>query len=275
MRRFFIVLLMVLSISAIQARTLRVLAIGNSFSDDAVEQNLYELALAQGDTLIIGNAYIPGCSLERHYDNILSDKPAYSYRKVVDGVKTKTDATPLSRIIADEPWDIVSLQQASHFSGQKKTYSPLAPLKSEVKKQLRNPDAEIVWHMTWAYAKDSTHNGFKNYGNSQSAMNDSIRHAVYTLVPTVDIARIIPSGTAVQNAREVFGDVLNSDGYHLAHELGRYVAACTWCEFLTGQDVTGNPFVPQGMTAADAVEAQRAAHKAIRAHSYITGNPVR
>ena len=42
---------------------LRILAIGNSFSQDAVEQYLYELLKAEGIEAIIGNMYIGGCSL--------------------------------------------------------------------------------------------------------------------------------------------------------------------------------------------------------------------
>lgn len=41
------------------AATLRILAIGNSFSQDAVEQNLYEICAAAGQQVIIGNMYIP------------------------------------------------------------------------------------------------------------------------------------------------------------------------------------------------------------------------
>ena len=40
-----------------QGKDIRILAIGNSFSEDAIEQYLYELALEGGDNLIIGNAY--------------------------------------------------------------------------------------------------------------------------------------------------------------------------------------------------------------------------
>ena len=48
------------------AATLRILAIGNSFSQDAVEQNLYEICAAAGQQVIIGNMYIPGCSIDKH-----------------------------------------------------------------------------------------------------------------------------------------------------------------------------------------------------------------
>lgn len=52
--------------SVCAAKTVRILAIGNSFSQDAVEQYLHELAEAEGISTIIGNMFIGGCSLERH-----------------------------------------------------------------------------------------------------------------------------------------------------------------------------------------------------------------
>lgn len=39
---------------------LRILAIGNSFSEDAVENNLHELGKEQGTCIIVGNMYIGG-----------------------------------------------------------------------------------------------------------------------------------------------------------------------------------------------------------------------
>ncbi len=262
-RIFFIAILALLSFNC-DARTLRVFAIGNSFSQDAIEQNLYELALAGGDTLIVGNAYIPGCNIDKHLDNIVNDKAAYSYRKVVDGVKNTTDKVALSTMLNDEKWDVISLQQASHFSGLPSTYSNLPELKSLVVDQMPREDAKIVWHMTWAYAKTSEHSGFKNYGYSQDIMNDNIYYTVCTEVADSNsINQIIPAGPAIQNAREIFGDVLNSDGYHLS-PLGRYVAACTWYEFLTGKSVVGNSYHPDVLTDEEALNCQQAAHKAMQ-----------
>ena len=63
-------------------KNLKVLAIGNSFSADAVEQYLWELAAEAGDTLIIGNAYIGGCNIDRHVANFEKTSPAYSYRLI-------------------------------------------------------------------------------------------------------------------------------------------------------------------------------------------------
>src|SRR3546814_2901124 len=57
--------------------TIRILTIGNSFSEDAVENYLYELAEAKSIPVIIGNLYIGGASLELHAENINGNKDAY------------------------------------------------------------------------------------------------------------------------------------------------------------------------------------------------------
>ena len=52
---------------------------------DAVEQYLWELFDAAGIEAVIGNMYIGGCPLEKHWNNAQSDAAAYAYRKVVGG----------------------------------------------------------------------------------------------------------------------------------------------------------------------------------------------
>src|SRR5699024_3897405 len=75
---------------------IKILTIGNSFSEDAVENYLYDLAKAAGDSLVIGNLYIGGCSLETHSANAASNAPSYSYRKIVGGKKTVMPGQTLS-----------------------------------------------------------------------------------------------------------------------------------------------------------------------------------
>ena len=242
------------------ARRLKVLAVGNSFSADAVEQFLWELAAEAGDTLTIGNAYIGGCNIDRHVANFEKNAPAYSYRLIENGALNATEGVTLQGIIADKEWDIISLQQSSPLSGNASSYVNLPLLISYVKGTMPNKDAEIVWHNTWAYANDFDSDNFKYYGYSQEAMYDSIMNVTATIIPKAGISRVVPSGVAIQNAREVFGDVLNRDGYHLAIPLGRYVAACTWAEFLTGCDVRTLSFKPEGVSEEEATTAKEAAH---------------
>ena len=54
-------MLLILAVGAYgQRKVVKILAIGNSFSQDAVEQYLHELAEAEGISTIIGNMYIGG-----------------------------------------------------------------------------------------------------------------------------------------------------------------------------------------------------------------------
>ena len=52
----------------------KILAVGNSFSTDAAESYVDDLAIADGLQLIIANMYIGGCSLERHWKNAEGDR---------------------------------------------------------------------------------------------------------------------------------------------------------------------------------------------------------
>ncbi|MBR1548076.1 MAG: DUF4886 domain-containing protein [Prevotella sp.] len=244
------------------ARVIKVLAIGNSFSQDATEQYLYELAAAQGDSLLIGNAYIGGCSIDRHFDNLKTGKAEYEYRKVMGGVRSNHKNSDLRSIIRDEQWDIITLQQASPLSGVLTSYVNLAQLRRLVLSYTTNLHVQFAWHMTWAYADDFVSDNFQTYGNDQRRMYDAIVSSVQQVLPAVGIHRVIPSGIAIQLLRYRLGDVANRDGYHLSYGVGRYTAACTWCEYLTGKIVDGNAYHPESITDEEAIVCQQCAHEA-------------
>ena len=101
---------------------IKILAIGNSFSEDAIESNLYELAKEKGLKVIIGNMYIGGASLATHKTNAERNTPIYSYRKIgEDGVKKTFSNISIELAVLDEEWDYISFQQASPNSGQLET----------------------------------------------------------------------------------------------------------------------------------------------------------
>ena len=252
-----------------QQKTVRILAIGNSFSQDAVEQYLHELAEAEGISTIIGNMYIGGCSLERHVKNARDNAPAYAYRKIgTDGKKREKGKMSLEAVLADEDWDYVSLQQASPFSGMYETYEASLPELIEYVKARLPKKTKLMLHQTWAYASTSRHSGFKNYNCNQLTMYQAIADAVKKAAKANKIKIVIPSGTAIQNARTSFiGDHLNRDGYHLDVKIGRYTAACTWFERIFKHNVVGNPYGPEGLDEARKAVAQKAAHAAVK-HPY-------
>ena len=245
-----------------QQKTVRILAIGNSFSQDAVEQYLHELAEAEGISTIIGNMFIGGCSLERHVKNARDNAPAYAYRKI------GTDGKKREMVLADEDWDYVSLQQASPFSGMYETYEASLPELIEYVKARLPKKTKLMLHQTWAYASTSKHSGFKNYNCNQLTMYQAIANAVKKAAKANKIKIVIPSGTAIQNARTSFiGDHLNRDGYHLDVKIGRYTAACTWFERIFKHNVVGNPYAPEGLDEVRKAVAQKAAHAAVK-HPY-------
>ena len=252
-----------------QQKTVRILAIGNSFSQDAVEQYLHELAEAKGISTIIGNMFIGGCSLERHVKNARDNAPAYAYRKIgTDGKKREKGKMSLETVLADEDWDYVSLQQASPFSGMYETYEASLPELIEYVKARLPKKTKLMLHQTWAYASTSKHSGFKNYNCNQLIMYQAIADAVKKAAKANKIKIVIPSGTAIQNARTSFiGDHLNRDGYHLDVKIGRYTAACTWFERIFKHNVVGNPYTPEGLDEARKAVAQKAAHAAVK-HPY-------
>lgn len=247
------------------ADTLRILAIGNSFSENAVEQNLHEIAAADGKCAIIGNMYIGGCSLERHYYNSQTANRDYSYRKIdASGHKTVIEGVTLEEALADEHWDVVTFQQASHFSGQPDTYEPYLTGLIEFVEARVPVGTKFYWHQTWAYAQTTGHEAFPNYDSSQGKMYEAIVDAAAKACKDHNLT-IIPCGTAIQNVRDTFiGDNLNvPDGYHL-NEAGCYAAACTWYQTLFGESVVRNRFEPSFLKENERISIQKCVRSAVR-----------
>lgn len=255
----------------VQGTVIKVLAIGNSFSENAIEQNLYELAEAAGDTLIIGNLYIPGCVINRHWTCAQNNEPAYAYRKIVAGKKVNTPDKTMLEGLQDEAWDYISFQQGSHDSGKYETYANLPLLMQYVAEHVTNKNVKYIFHETWAYAQNTKHKAFKDYNSDQMSMYESIVSTVSRVVKEINedisnpnkISFVIPAGIAIQNGRtsSVGDGFCVSDGYHL-NSLGKYTVACVWFEKLTGKSVVGNPYTG-GLDDLQVQIAQEAAHDAV------------
>lgn len=271
MKRFNILnVILVISLCWVQTlsaqQVLKILAIGNSFSVDAAESYVDDLAKADGIQLIIGNMYIGGCSLERHWLNAEKDSEAYTYRKIVNGDTTVVAKQKLKTAIQDEEWDYITFQQASTYSGLIDSYFPYLPnLLAYTKDLTTNPKVQFAIHQTWAYAANSKHKGFVNYNNDQMQMYQAIVSTGKEAAKKVGIKLIIPAGTAIQNGRTSFvGDKFTRDGYHLSLGLGRFTAACTWYEFFLKKPVMKNTYIPPGVSPEEALVAKRAAHLAVK-----------
>lgn len=271
MKHRFQLFLLFLSFSLLSfaAPQLKVLAIGNSFSEDATEQYLSELALMTGHDLLIGNLYYPGCSIDQHWEHLTRHKGVYSYRKItIDGHRERHEHCTLDRALRDEDWDIITFQQGSAFSGVWKAYRQLPALIKAVR-SIVGEHPVFYWHQTWAYAPESTHEAFKTYSRNQMKMYKSIVACTKkVLAANPELKKLIPVGTAIQDARtSILGNDLTRDGFHLDKKTGRYIAACTWYGVLFSQPFTIRSFLPAGMTAEEGDICRKAAEEAI-SHPY-------
>lgn len=221
-------------------RSFRILSIGNSFSEDSLAY-LWPLIKDSGfDQVMLGHLMIGGASLFDHHKNLTHDHHAYQYLKSTDGTWRLEPDVTLTYGLKDELWDVITVQQVSGLSGIKETYQPdLDRLIDHIDQYKRNAKATIMFHMTWAYQQDSKHGGFAFYDHSQEKMIEGIHDAVKSVVsshPRID--KVIPTGTAIQNARTVYGDVLTRDGFHLSLPIGRVIAATTWFLSLVQGDLS-------------------------------------
>lgn len=245
--------------------TIRVLCIGNSFSWDAVEQELVPLCADKGVEVEIHNLYYGGCSLQQHAQFLLRDTAAYSHRVCTNAEpRLVKDTISLRQALRDGKYDYISLQQASHDSGVRNTYEPWLSLLIDSVRAYQ-PDAQLCWMETWAYSQDATHPAYPRYHNDQQEMYDSIQACLKSeIINHKSKMLLIPCGTTIQMARQTkLGDTMCRDGYHLNYTYGRYTAACVWYEILTGKDVRCNTYKNEQMTKAQRKMAQKAAHRAV------------
>lgn len=293
-RLFTLTVSLILSISLISQATaqtkddgtLRILAIGNSFSDDGTEYLPAILENLNVENVEVARLYVGGCTLEQHVNFYDNSEAAYKFYLSKAGENKwveNPEKVTMQYALAMGEWDIITMQQASGFSGMYDSYTPyLGRLIEAVKKA--QPQAELVWHMTWSYSSDSNHKHYKHYNNDQQQMNSAIDNCLHTLLAEFDeIERIVPSGTAVKSLRKSainnYPKDLTRDGFHMGHGAGRYALACTWYETLvepyTGKSMMGNTLrVCGGLVSVSDIVAlycQKAAKKAAK-HPFKVSN---
>ena len=228
-------------------KTTKVLAIGNSFSEDGVKF-LAQVAGAVGMDVKVVTLYIGGCPLERHWSNIETGEAAYQYEH--NGVITER-RTSIEEVLKEEKWDYIVTQQASHDSGWIESYEPFMGLIVEYLRR-EAPNTKLMLQETWAYEPDSTHANFMRYNRDQKLMYQKLHANYHAMAEKYDL-KIIPSGTIIQKLREDENSPFNRekggisicrDGFHMGWVYGRYLLACVWARTLFGISLKENTFVP-------------------------------
>lgn len=218
---------------------MKILVIGNSFGTDATRY-LYGVARANKTNLKVVNLYIGGCSLYRHYRNMLSEEAAYSYE--INGITSGLFVSIKDALLSDE-WDVVTLQQCSPDSDKKGSYEPyLSELAAYVRRHA--PKAKLWIHETWTFEHD--HPRFlKTASTSPEEMLPKIQANYRDAAERIGATGIIPSGEAMYRyytAMRANGKTMYRDGFHAGLGSGRYLLACVWYSTLCKKSVIGNTF---------------------------------
>ena len=289
-------LLFCVSSFAGEAKTVKLLTIGNSFSANATHY-LGDLAKAGGHTLVHQPLVIGGASFQVH-----AEKAQKHEADPKDKAGLYTSGRGLKENLELQKWDYVTIQQASIKSHDFATYQPSAGwLRDYVTKHA--PQAKLLVHETWEYRKDDSRftkpSDKPGEPKTQEEMYTGLRSA-YDKIAAEFNASIIPTGDAFHLAdtdakwayqtdttfdpktarqpalpnqahslhvgwqwkKKDGKTTLGMDGHH-ANMAGEYLGACVWYEVLFGESAVGNTFIPQGLDPKDARYLQEAAHRAI------------
>lgn len=246
--------------------TLRILMIGNSFTEDVTEYigEIVKHAGIDEKTCCVYRITKPGASLQLWRDKYKNNSIVSLEKKAGELAMDVTNGT--LKEIFHQNWDVISMQQLSNYSNDITTFSPyLEDLLSNIQNDCTNKSVAFCWHLTWSYWKEHTTSGPKEYSGWATIVS-----AVEQMMAKYGIDIIIPSGTAIQNARATelnTEKLLTRDGYHIDLEVGRYIIACSLFETLFepvyGTSVSSISWIPKNVSESEALVARDCAVKAV------------
>ena len=212
---------------------MKILAIGNSFSQDATRY-LSQIAKANGDDIEVVSLYIGGCSLERHFRNMKSDSEIY---EIIYCGQNTGFYTSIKKALLSRQWDVVTLQQQSLQSTDFETFTPYLEQIHEFIKEY-SPKSKIYIHESWAYENESKKIQTTKYA-SHLEMYLDIKFSYKKAAKVINANGIIPCGALMSDLHCNQKLTVHRDGYHLSYGLGRFAAGLMWYKTLFKKDVTG------------------------------------
>ena len=247
-------------------RPLKVLMIGNSFSICNLKQ-MPPVAASMGLKLDLVSLYIGGCSLERHWNNVVAAstnatfKP-YRFDRITNGKRVcEKDKANIPDALVMDKWDVVTIQQASHFSWRPETYQPFGDSLVAKIRELA-PQAKIVVQETWSYPPWDKR--LKDFGFDQAEMYTRL-HDAYALFAAKYGFDVIPVGTAAEFVPER-NTLFTKPDFHFNRD-GEYLQGLAFTAKLFGVDVRKCAYRPDWMEASRAEEIKAAVMDAVKGTS--------
>jgi hypothetical protein len=246
----------------------KILLISNSFGVDATRYFYGVCRKAKEDVMTVC-LYISGCSLERHYKNMLSEEKAYQL--YFNGAPSPFHLSLKDALLSDD-WDIITLQQVSNLSGDFSTYEPyLSELSDYVKKLV--PKAKQYIHAIWAWRDEQIIKHALPYKNT-TEMSECSRRAYQLAAEKINADGLIPATVAMSELQSRIGDAAYRDGLHASAGIGRFMLALLWYGYIFKKDIEGIGFndFDVDITDEEIKIAEECAKKALAENTYIKNN---
>ncbi len=230
--------------------TLKILFLGNSFAIDTMEYAA-QTALALGvKKLKLGTLGVGGCSIDMHYRHATNDIGGYNYHVNTGEGWTSTPEYKISDAIKSDDWDWIAIQHGTK-EGSRYTsaecYGKLDRLVDYIK-ALAPKKTKIAFNMTWLGEADYPHPEILSYcGNMAEMRRKLIEVKKEVILTNKKIDLLVPTGTAVENARTSKIGLLTRDGYHLSLDKGRFIAALCFISTITGANIDNFAWTPEGV----------------------------
>lgn len=212
---------------------MKVLSIGNSFSQDA-QRYLHLISKKEEEEFITVNLMIPGCPLWKHYRNMLSEEKAYGLES--NGNDTSFKVSLKEALLADN-WDVITLQQNSLSTCEWNNFAPyVKPLAEYIRKMC--PAAKLYVHQTWGYENGS--GLLESVGcSSMEDMSGKVFANYDRMAKEINTDGIIRDGEAMLELSRRIPKV-HRDTFHASYGVGRYMLSCMWYSTLTGKEITND-----------------------------------
>lgn len=248
-------------------RPIKILAIGNSYSNNAT-QYVSEIAESMGLDITAASLYYQGCELKRHvkhyetYEELgksdyYKTDNKYKYEAFYVNGQSSLENLSIQEAVAYTDWDYITLQQMPNGCDDIRTYwteaEPyLTKLYDYVRAELKkngNKKCEILLHQGWSFSYEmSVNDAYKYYPVDYDTTADFFKKIESTVEEAADILKnhaglknapaIVPSGKAVQLAKDEFGfgdsfgekDSMYADYISHMSGIGKYLVACVWIE---------------------------------------------
>lgn len=207
-------------------RSLKLLFIGSSFGVDTINY-VGDIAHSYNFKIVIGNLYVSASGIKDYITFYESDRKISYYKWGLNATVWENGTSTVREALSDEAWDFVVIQNGAYQSADESTYWDQDE-KGNITKNYVSLFADIIdrcclfshpvicFNMTWAYSvyhtlssSQGSKDKWLSFGINQKQRQlgmytELCRLAQKVLQHCPKVKFVIPSGTAVQNARGTF-----------------------------------------------------------------------